>query len=186
MPTITRMLAIYQPGRDQNAVSPIVPKPDSPWPPISERRTDTMAWIVTVNLRSLRVKSHIERGCAVRLERQLPFLDTQNRMPGFHAVATWRKIADGKWRAILVCTHGIIRVVDRIPPILHVGMHAALHGEDFSPFDQMDDIGGAGCFQRRPMEDNIHPGLVIGVALNIVRHGIPIGHESVAAYRSRR
>jgi hypothetical protein len=30
MPTITRMLAIYQPGRDQNAVSPIVPKPDSP------------------------------------------------------------------------------------------------------------------------------------------------------------
>lgn len=30
MPTITRMLATYQPGRDQNAVSPIVPKPDSP------------------------------------------------------------------------------------------------------------------------------------------------------------
>jgi len=30
MPTITRMLVTYQPGRDQNAVSPIVPKPDSP------------------------------------------------------------------------------------------------------------------------------------------------------------
>lgn len=30
LPTITRMLATYQPGRDQNAVSPIVPKPDSP------------------------------------------------------------------------------------------------------------------------------------------------------------
>jgi hypothetical protein len=30
MPTITRMLETYQPGRDQNAVSPIVPKPDSP------------------------------------------------------------------------------------------------------------------------------------------------------------
>lgn len=30
MPTITRMLVTYQPGRDQNAVSPIAPKPDSP------------------------------------------------------------------------------------------------------------------------------------------------------------
>jgi hypothetical protein len=29
MPTITKMLATYQPGRDQNAVSPIVPKEDS-------------------------------------------------------------------------------------------------------------------------------------------------------------
>jgi hypothetical protein len=30
MPTITRMLETYQPGRDQNAVSPIAPKPGSP------------------------------------------------------------------------------------------------------------------------------------------------------------
>jgi hypothetical protein len=30
MTTITKMLETYQPGRDQNAVSPIVPKPDSP------------------------------------------------------------------------------------------------------------------------------------------------------------
>jgi hypothetical protein len=30
MPAITRMLETYQPGRDQNAVSPLVPKPDSP------------------------------------------------------------------------------------------------------------------------------------------------------------
>ena len=30
MPTITRMLETYQPGRDQNAVSPIAPKPDPP------------------------------------------------------------------------------------------------------------------------------------------------------------
>jgi hypothetical protein len=30
MPTITRMLETYQPGRDQNAVSPIAPKQDSP------------------------------------------------------------------------------------------------------------------------------------------------------------
>jgi hypothetical protein len=30
MPTITRMLETYQPGRDQDAVSPIVPKPDFP------------------------------------------------------------------------------------------------------------------------------------------------------------
>ena len=30
MPTITRMLETYQPGRDQNAVSPLAPKPDSP------------------------------------------------------------------------------------------------------------------------------------------------------------
>ena len=30
MPTITRMLETYQPGRDQNAVSPIAPKHDSP------------------------------------------------------------------------------------------------------------------------------------------------------------
>jgi hypothetical protein len=29
LPTITKMLATYQPGRDQNAVSPIVPKEDS-------------------------------------------------------------------------------------------------------------------------------------------------------------
>src|SRR5580765_3137591 len=29
MPTITRMLETYQPGRDQNAVGPIAPKPDS-------------------------------------------------------------------------------------------------------------------------------------------------------------
>ena len=29
MPTITKMLGTYQPGRDQNAVSPLVPKPDS-------------------------------------------------------------------------------------------------------------------------------------------------------------
>jgi len=28
MPTITKMLATYQAGRDQNAVSPIVPKED--------------------------------------------------------------------------------------------------------------------------------------------------------------
>jgi hypothetical protein len=30
IPTITRMLETYQPGRDQNAVSPLMPKPDSP------------------------------------------------------------------------------------------------------------------------------------------------------------
>jgi hypothetical protein len=30
MPAITRMLETYQPGRDQNAVSPLIPKPDSP------------------------------------------------------------------------------------------------------------------------------------------------------------
>ena len=30
MPTITKMLETYQPGRDQNAVSPLVPKPDQP------------------------------------------------------------------------------------------------------------------------------------------------------------
>ena len=30
MPTITRMLETYQPGRDQNAISPLMPKPDSP------------------------------------------------------------------------------------------------------------------------------------------------------------
>lgn len=30
MPTITRMLETYQPGRDQNAVSPLIPKQDSP------------------------------------------------------------------------------------------------------------------------------------------------------------
>jgi hypothetical protein len=30
MPTITRMLETYQPGRDQNAVSPLIPKSDSP------------------------------------------------------------------------------------------------------------------------------------------------------------
>lgn len=30
MPTVTRMLATYQPGRDQNAVSPLIPKPNSP------------------------------------------------------------------------------------------------------------------------------------------------------------
>ena len=29
-PTITRMLETYQSGRDQNAVSPLRPKPDSP------------------------------------------------------------------------------------------------------------------------------------------------------------
>ena len=30
MPAITRMLQTYQLGRDQNAVSPLIPKPDSP------------------------------------------------------------------------------------------------------------------------------------------------------------
>ena len=30
MPAITRMLETYQPGRDQNAVSPLMPKPDAP------------------------------------------------------------------------------------------------------------------------------------------------------------
>jgi hypothetical protein len=30
MPSVTRMLETYQPGRDQNAVSPLVPKPGSP------------------------------------------------------------------------------------------------------------------------------------------------------------
>ena len=30
MPAITRMLQTYQPGRDQNAVSPLMPKPDAP------------------------------------------------------------------------------------------------------------------------------------------------------------
>jgi len=30
LPTITRMLETYQPGRDQNAVSPLAPKPDTP------------------------------------------------------------------------------------------------------------------------------------------------------------
>jgi len=34
MPLIERMLATYQPGRDQNAVSPLVPKPE---PPITPR-----------------------------------------------------------------------------------------------------------------------------------------------------
>ena len=30
MPAITRMLESYEPGRDQNAVSPLMPKPDPP------------------------------------------------------------------------------------------------------------------------------------------------------------
>jgi hypothetical protein len=30
MPTITKMLVTYQPGRDQNAISPLMPKPDPP------------------------------------------------------------------------------------------------------------------------------------------------------------
>ena len=30
MPAVTRMLETYQPGRDQNAVSPLAPKPDDP------------------------------------------------------------------------------------------------------------------------------------------------------------
>ncbi len=30
LPTVTRMLETYQPGRDQNAVSPLIPKPDAP------------------------------------------------------------------------------------------------------------------------------------------------------------
>ena len=30
LPTITNMLETYQPGRDQNAVSPLIPKPKSP------------------------------------------------------------------------------------------------------------------------------------------------------------
>ena len=30
LPTVTRMLETYQPGRDQNAVSPLIPKPDQP------------------------------------------------------------------------------------------------------------------------------------------------------------
>lgn len=30
MPAVTKMLETYQPGRDQNAVSPLVPKPDAP------------------------------------------------------------------------------------------------------------------------------------------------------------
>lgn len=30
VPTVTRMLETYQPGRDQNAVSPLIPKPDAP------------------------------------------------------------------------------------------------------------------------------------------------------------
>jgi hypothetical protein len=30
MPAVTRMLETYQPGRDQNAVSPLAPKPDAP------------------------------------------------------------------------------------------------------------------------------------------------------------
>ena len=30
MPAVTRMLETYQPGRDQNAVSPLIPKPDAP------------------------------------------------------------------------------------------------------------------------------------------------------------
>ena len=30
MSTVTRMLETYQPGRDQNAVSPLIPNPDSP------------------------------------------------------------------------------------------------------------------------------------------------------------
>jgi hypothetical protein len=33
MPMIERMLATYQPGRDQNAVSPLVPKPEPPVAP---------------------------------------------------------------------------------------------------------------------------------------------------------
>ena len=45
---------------------------------------------------SLRVESHIERGDAVRLERQLPFLDTKNRMPCFYHVGAGRKLTDRK------------------------------------------------------------------------------------------
>jgi len=33
LPTVTRMLETYQPGRDQNAVSPLVPKPEQPQTP---------------------------------------------------------------------------------------------------------------------------------------------------------
>ena len=59
-------------------------------------RIRTTAWILPVSLRSLRIKLHIERGCAVRRECQFPFLATQNWMPGLHVVSARRKILDGK------------------------------------------------------------------------------------------
>ena len=106
-----------------------------------------------MSLRSLRVELEIERGGTVRLDRQLPFLGTQNRMAGFHAVGTGRKLPDGKCAGRV--RQSIVGVVDRIPPILHVGMHTALHREDLTPFPKCTHRGPSlsaksGCRTIRP------------------------------------
>ena len=75
---------------------------------------------------------------------------------------------------------GIIRIVDGIAPTLHVGMHAALQGEDFPPFDELHDIGRPTHMQRRPMQDDIHSWLVVRIPLNVVRNRIPIKHRDLA------
>ncbi len=87
-------------------------------------------------------------------------------MPGLEVVRAGGGAVDGE-RPIEVRDR-IIWIVDRVPPILHVGMHAALHGKHFPPFDQSHDIGGPALMQRRPMEDNIDACFIVRIPLNIV------------------
>ena len=126
-----------------------------------------------MRFRSLRVKLHFERGGIVRRHCHLPFLDTQNRMPGLHAVGAGRKIT----RPSLLRHSGGCR---SHTPNSACTDAAALHGEDSPPFDQMHDIGGPGRLERRAMQHDIYPGMVVGVALNIVRHRIAIGYGELS------
>ena len=85
------------------------------------------------------------------------------------------KIADGKQTGEV--RHGIVGIVDRIAPILHIVMYATLHGKHFPLFDQLHDIRGPACFQRRTMEDDIDSCKVIGIPLNVMCNRVSIDHR---------
>lgn len=53
-------------------------------------------------------------------------------MPGLEAIRPRREVLDGEG-ASRIC-HGIIGIIDSIALVMHVGVHAALHGKYVVPF----------------------------------------------------
>ena len=74
----------------------------------------------------------------------LLLLRSENGMPRLEPIGSRREVLDGEG-ARRIC-HRVIGIIDGIAPVLHVGVHAALHGKDVAALSRKPhEIGGALC-----------------------------------------
>ena len=73
-------------------------------------------------------------------DRELLFSCPEKGMPDFETIGSRRKILNGEGPCRV--RHGIVGIVNRVTPVLHVGMEATLHRKHMPTFAQLNEIGG--------------------------------------------